>query len=86
LNSSTRRRIFAAPAGDLAGGATAAAVRAYFRTDLCRANPGPIGADPSGASEKIESAPLRRTPVASSTGEMLPGIDCLFDGRQFDPD
>jgi hypothetical protein len=39
---------FAALSGDLAG--AAAAAQACFRTDLCRANLGPIGADPLGAS------------------------------------
>jgi NitT/TauT family transport system ATP-binding protein len=39
---------FAALSGDLAG--VAAAAQACFRTDLCRANLGPIGADPLGAS------------------------------------
>ncbi len=62
-----------------------AAARACFRTDLYRANLGPIGADLPGASEKVEGALGRRTPVASSTGEMCLGPDCFFDGRLFDP-
>lgn len=63
-----------------------AAARACFRSDLYRANLGPIGADLPGASEKVEGALSRRTPVASSTGEMFLGPDCFFDGRLFDPD
>jgi NitT/TauT family transport system ATP-binding protein len=69
---------------DRAEAATAA--RACFRSDLYRANLGPIGADLPGASEKVEGALSRRTPVASSTGEMFLGPDCFFDRQQFDPD
>ena len=62
-----------------------ATARACFRADLYRANLGSIGADMPGASEKLEGTLVRRTPVASSTGEMFLGPDFFFDGRTFDP-
>lgn len=62
-----------------------ATARACFRPDLYRANLNSIGADMPGASEKLEGTLVRRTPVASSTGEMFLGPDFFFDGRTFDP-
>ncbi len=59
--------------------------RACFRADLHRKALSAIGADLPGASEKLEGALDRRSPVASSTGEMYLGPDCFFDGRIFDP-
>ncbi len=55
-----------------------------FRSDLYRANLGPIGADLPGASEKVEGAMAHRTAVASSRGHMILGPDAFFDGATFD--
>lgn len=64
----------------------AAAARACFRPDLYRAALAPHGADLPGASEKVEGALHRESPVASSRGEMFLGPDAFFDGKEFDPD
>ena len=66
--------------------AAAAAARACFRPDLYRAALAPHGADLPGASEKVEGALQRESPVASSRGEMFLGPDAFFDGKEFDPD
>ena len=55
-----------------------------FRTDLYRANLGPIGADLPAASEKVEGSLRQATTVASSRGEMILASDAFFDGRTFD--
>lgn len=58
--------------------------RATFRPDLYRANLGPAGADLPGASEKIEGALTKSTPVASSEGRTYLGPDDFFDGAVFE--
>lgn len=63
----------------------AVAARRTFRTDLYRANLGPLGADLPGASEKLEGSLESATPVASSSGQLYLGPDSFFDGRLFDP-
>ncbi|SFS57769.1 NitT/TauT family transport system ATP-binding protein [Sulfitobacter marinus] len=55
-----------------------------FRSDLYRANLGPIGADLPGASEKVEGAIAEKTAVASSRGQMILAPDAFFNGRMFD--
>ena len=62
-----------------------AAVRQTFRPDLYRDALGPAGVDLPGASEKVEGALLRETPVASSGGKLFLGPDRFFDGTVFDP-
>lgn len=64
---------------------SAAAARVCYRADLFRSVLGPIGADLPGASEKLEGALDRPTPVASSRGKLFLGPDQFFDGRIFDP-
>lgn len=59
--------------------------RGCFRSDLYRANLGPIGAPLPTASEKVEGTLDRDTIVPSTAGEMLLGQDRFFDGRAFDP-
>ncbi|MCT8161070.1 ABC transporter substrate-binding protein [Pseudoruegeria sp. SHC-113] len=58
--------------------------RGCFRSDLYRANLTGTGADMPGASEKLEGALPRATPVASVRGEMILGPDAFFDGQVFD--
>lgn len=65
--------------------AAMATARAAFRSDLYRANLAPIGVDLPGASEKLEGALSRPTPVASSRGGLTLGPDSFFDGWIFDP-
>lgn len=55
------------------------------RTDLYRANLGPIGVALPGASEKVEGALRYATAVASTHGHMTIGPDAFFDGSIFDP-
>ncbi|MEL7138938.1 MAG: CmpA/NrtA family ABC transporter substrate-binding protein [Pseudomonadota bacterium] len=63
----------------------ARAARDVFRSDLYRANLGPIGADLPGASEKVEGSLDAETPVSSSLGRLFMGPDSFFDGRIFEP-
>ncbi len=58
--------------------------RACFRSDLYREYLGGFGVDLPGASEKLEGAMPRPTPVASMQGEMILGPDAFFDGQVFD--
>lgn len=59
--------------------------RQCFRTDLYRQHLTALGVDLPGASEKLEGALSRATPVSSSVGEMFLGPDSFFDGEIFDP-
>jgi NitT/TauT family transport system ATP-binding protein len=65
--------------------ASAEAARAVFRTDLYRQHLRAAGADLPGASEKLEGAIDRPTPVASESGKLFLQPDGFFDGRIFDP-
>jgi NitT/TauT family transport system ATP-binding protein len=67
-----------------ADGEGIARAKRCFRTDLYRANLGPVGADLPGASEKVEGAMRDETAVASSRGGMILAPDAFFDGRTFD--
>lgn len=55
-----------------------------FRSDIYRANLGPLGVDLPGASAKVEGALTQETPVPSTNGEMILGPDAFFDGAIFD--
>ena len=58
--------------------------QACFRSDLYRANLGPLGVDLPGASAKIEGALHQETAVPSTNGDMILGPDAFFDGAIFD--
>ncbi|RYH08011.1 CmpA/NrtA family ABC transporter substrate-binding protein [Tropicimonas sp. IMCC6043] len=61
------------------------AARSIFRTDLYRQNLRDLGAEMPGASDKIEGALTRPTPVASESGRLILEPDSFFDGYIFDP-
>lgn len=65
--------------------AMAAAAR-VFRSDLYRREMKSAGAELPGASEKLEGAIRRPTPVASESGRLTLLPDPFFDGLVFDPD
>ncbi len=56
-----------------------------FRADLHRMHLGADGIDLPGASQKVEGAIRRATPVASAGGALTLLPDQFFDGRIFDP-
>lgn len=61
-------------------------VRRTYRPDLYRTILGPLGGAIPTANAKIEGALAVRTPVDTSTGQILLGPDLFFDGTVFDPD
>jgi NitT/TauT family transport system ATP-binding protein len=56
-----------------------------FRSDIYRDQMAGLGADLPGASEKLEGAIRKTTPVASHNGQLSLKRDAFLDGRIFDP-